>query len=92
MCGRITRPLHQDTVLGQVGQTQMQAVATLLRTLQVAWSSQLEVLFGYLKTVGGVGHHLHAAAHVGSCRIAGHQYAPRLVTASAHPATQLVQL
>ena len=76
LAGSITRPLHQHAVLGQVGQAQMQSVTALLRAFQVTGAAQFEVFLGNLESIGGVGHHLHPASHVGSCCVAGDKYAP----------------
>ena len=64
----------------------------MLSALKVARTTKFQVLLGNLKSIGRIHHYLYTLSRVGRNLIVRHKYAVRLLSSSAHPATQLVEL
>ena len=90
--GFIACQLNQLAVSGNIRYLQVESHAALLRTFQVAGTTELQIGFGDAKTVVGITHDVDALACLLRKLEVGDEDAVTLVAASSHTASQLMQL
>ena len=86
------RQLYQLTVSGNIRYLQVESHAALLRSLQVAGTTEFQVGLGDTETVVRIAHDINTFAGFFRELIVGYQNAVALVAASSYTASQLVQL